>query len=101
MPDPTTPNTVFRNSNPLDFDFYNEANQQVLFIQDDGSAQRMYLEIHNTSQWEINIPTVSAAATDVNNYHFALRFRHGTLREQSEPKMASLAINSALCRPAK
>jgi|GEM_PF-6381546 len=96
MPDPTTPNTVFRNSNPLDFDFYNEANQQVLYIQDDGSAQRMFLEIHNTSQWEINIPTTSAAATDVTNYHFALRFRHGTLREQSEPKLASLAINSAL-----
>ena len=96
MPDPATPNTVFRNSNPLDFDFYNEANQQVLFIQDDDSAQRMYLEIHNTSQWEINIPTAGAAATDVTNYHFALRFRHGTLREQSEPKLASLAINSAL-----
>ena len=96
MPDPTTPNTVFRNSHPLDFDFYNDANQQVLFIQDDGSAQRMYLEIHNTSQWEINIPTAGAAVTDASNYHFALRFRHGTLREQSEPKLASLAINSAL-----
>ena len=38
MPDPTnsTPNTVFRNSNPLDFDFYNEANQQVLAASFDG-----------------------------------------------------------------
>jgi hypothetical protein len=38
MPDPTTPNTVFRNSNPLDFDFYNRPTAGA-FIQDDGSAQ--------------------------------------------------------------
>lgn len=69
-------NTI--HSLPIDFDFYNTDEEQVLFITDDVAGQTMTLEIKNTS----DEPIITAPLTgDVSSTicHFELVFRPDTL----------------------
>lgn len=83
------PSTVFRKTHPLEFDLYNDDDQQVLYIEDAPDGQRMYLELHNTAQqaMEISAPSSGNNNASADNYNFALKFRHATLRAEILPKI--------------
>lgn len=83
------PSTVFRKTHPLEFDLYNDDDQQVLYIEDSPDGQRMYLELHNTAQqaMEIYAPASGNNNASADNYNFALKFRHATLRAEVLPKI--------------
>ncbi len=70
--------TTTRSSFPIDFDFYNENEEQVLFITENVSGQEMTLEIGNPSDKPTTIKTLSGAAS-ATNHHFELVFRPGVI----------------------
>jgi hypothetical protein len=73
---------AFRKTHPVDFNLFDDDDQQVLYIDDSPDGHNLHLEIRNTSRQSIDlIPPASAdivKATAENN-HFELRFRPGTL----------------------
>ncbi|HEX3557449.1 MAG TPA: LamG domain-containing protein [Thermoanaerobaculia bacterium] len=74
---------AFRFTNPLDFNLHNDAGETVLYIDSRDSNtlvgnRTMSLEITNTSGRRIDIQSTSVAVS-TENYHFALRFRPGTV----------------------
>ena len=86
----------FRKSYPIDFGLHNDSEQRVLYITDDAAGHPMHVEIANASGQTIQLvaPNTGAAAGP-NDYHFALRFRPGTL-SPAFLKGAPAALNSAV-----
>ncbi len=86
----------FRKSYPIDFGLHNDSEQRVLYITDDAAGHPMHVEIANASGQTIQLvaPNTGAAAGP-NNYHFALRFRPGTL-SPAFLQGAPAALNSAV-----
>ncbi|MEM9685857.1 MAG: hypothetical protein AAF934_02930 [Bacteroidota bacterium] len=70
--------TSFRETYPIDFDLYDKDTQNVLYIEDT-SDQTLTLEITNASTQTIDLADLTASIVSSTNYHFALRFRPGTL----------------------
>ncbi|MEM9686922.1 MAG: tail fiber domain-containing protein [Bacteroidota bacterium] len=73
--------TDFRNSYPIDFELYDKDTQNVLYIEDT-SDQTLTLEITNASTQTIALENLGGDVSSTN-YHFALRFRPGTLSPAS------------------
>ena len=73
--------TDFRTSYPIDFELYDKDTQNVLYIEDT-SDQTLTLEITNASTQTIALENLTGDVSD-SNYHFALRFRPGTLSAAS------------------
>jgi hypothetical protein len=74
----------FRNSYPIDFDLYDKNQQNVLYIEDRPADQQVKLEITNGSSESIILtPKPGSTPADSTHYHFALRFRPGTLSRAS------------------
>ncbi|SFD86777.1 Chaperone of endosialidase [Chitinophaga sp. CF118] len=69
-------NTI--SSQPIDFDLYDEEDQQVLFITDDIAGQDLTFEITNTSDKPVSPKLLNGNASRLN-YHFELVFRSATL----------------------
>jgi hypothetical protein len=69
----------FVRTHPLGFSFVNSDLQPVLFIDDSPGGQQMTLQITNTSRREVEALPLPAGAASPSAYHFALRFRLGTL----------------------
>ena len=69
-------NTIY--SFPIDFDLYNEEEEQVLFITDDVAGQEMTLQITNTSDKPLS-PLMLDGAASASEHHFELVFRPSTL----------------------
>ncbi|MCO6003555.1 LamG domain-containing protein [Actinoallomurus purpureus] len=67
----------FVRTHPLDFEFVNVDDQPVLFIDDGPGGQPMTLRFTNTSRTAITV--LPLAGLSASTYHFALRFRTGTL----------------------
>jgi len=73
---------AFRKSYPLDVDLYNDEQQDVLYITDDPAGHNLHLDISNASGQSVLLSTTGTTSNAVasnTNYHFALRFRPGTL----------------------
>lgn len=73
---------AFRKSYPLDLDLSNDEQQDVLYITDDPAGHTLHVDISNASGQAVLLSstgTTSNAVASANNYHFALRFRPGTL----------------------
>ena len=67
----------FRETYPIDFDLYDKDAQNVLYIED-ASDQTLTLSITNASTQNIELNDLDDPVSSTN-YHFALRFRPGTL----------------------
>lgn len=67
----------FRESYPIDFDLYDKDAQNVLYIEDT-SDQLLTLQVKNAATKTIQLIDLAAPVSN-SNYHFALRFRPGTL----------------------
>jgi hypothetical protein len=71
----------FGKSYPIDFSLHNDDDAPVIYIDDASSGHSLRLEIRNVSQHAIELP--AGRDTDTSDkYHFALRFRPGTLSEK-------------------
>ena len=68
----------FRSTYPIDFDLYDKDTQNVLYIEDT-SDQTLTLQLKNASVQTIQLDDLTANTVSSSNYHFALRFRPGTL----------------------
>jgi endosialidase-like protein len=93
----TTSNaTAFRATYPIDFDLFDKDSQNVLYIED-SSDQLLTLEIRNASNNDIVLKDLAGAPLSATNYHFALRFRPGTLAQTSlgGTKIIQLTSSSA------
>ncbi len=86
---------AFRESYPIDFDLYDKDQQNVLYIEDRPAEQQVKLEITNASTETIQLKDLSGSTVDSNTYHFALRFRPGTLSDACLDKI-KLSNNSAV-----
>jgi len=75
-------NNPFRAAYPIDFDLFDKDSQNVLYIED-SSDQLLTLEIRNAAAQDIVLNDLGAAPLSSTNYHFALRFRPGTLAATS------------------
>jgi len=75
-------NNPFRAAYPIDFDLFDKDSQNVLYIED-SSDQLLTLEIRNAAAQDIVLSDLGAAPLSSTNYHFALRFRPGTLAAAS------------------
>lgn len=69
---------LFRAKYPIDFDLFDKDSQNVLYIED-SSDQLLTLEIRNASNQDIVLKDLKGQPLSSTNYHFALRFRPGTL----------------------
>jgi hypothetical protein len=74
-------NRNFKKSHPIDFHFYNQDQQNTLFIEET-SQQNLQVEFINTSNQVIELQPLSGMVNQ-ENYHYALRFRPDTLSAQS------------------
>jgi len=70
---------AFRKSYPLDLGLYNDDQQEVLYITDDPAGHNLHLDISNASGQAITLSAPGNTTAGATNYHFALRFRPGTL----------------------
>jgi hypothetical protein len=70
---------AFRNSYPLDLGLYNDDQQEVLYITDDPAGHNLHLDISNAAGQTISLSAPASTTASATNYHFALRFRPGTL----------------------
>ncbi|GHO90558.1 hypothetical protein KSF_006060 [Reticulibacter mediterranei] len=71
--------TAFRQSYPIDFHIYDDDEQAILTITDDPAGQNLHMDIGNASGQTINLLAPGDTTAGASNYHFALRFRPGTL----------------------
>jgi hypothetical protein len=71
--------TAFRQSYPIDFHIYDDDEQAVLTITDDPAGQNLHMDISNASGQTITFPVPANTTASNSNYHFALKFRPGTL----------------------
>ena len=90
--------TNFRTIHPIDFQLIDKDSQNVLYIED-RSNQTLTLELTNASPNKIEFEDVTEPVS-ASHYHFALRFRPGTLSPTSldvgnEDTVIQLATNSA------
>lgn len=72
---------AFRKSHPIDFSLYDDDEQAVLYIGDNSDGRNLNLELRNTSTQAIQLSNGQNAVASEANYHFALRFRPGTLSD--------------------
>ncbi|MEE8059519.1 MAG: LamG-like jellyroll fold domain-containing protein [Pseudomonadales bacterium] len=72
----------FREIHPIDFDLYDKDSQNVLYIED-VSDQLLTLQIRNAASQQIQLNDLTATTVSNSSYHFALRFRPGTLSAAS------------------
>jgi Concanavalin A-like lectin/glucanases superfamily len=76
----------FIRTHPIDFAFVNADLQPVLFIDENPAGQSMTLELTNTSRRDVEATPLGTSA-----FHFALRFRRGTLPSGLRPKLVASA----------
>lgn len=82
--------STFRQSYAIDFKLYsddNGAENPIMFIKDAGEGEDLNLRITNKSGNDLTLKPGTAPAS-LNNYHFQLRFRPGTLTEDFVGKTA-------------
>lgn len=77
----------FRRSHPIEFRLYDDDDQSVLYINDDPAKHpHLHLELHNTSTQSIQFSLGEShldAPASPTNHHFAVRFRPGTLSDNT------------------
>jgi hypothetical protein len=78
----------FRKSHPIDFSLLDQDDQAVMYISEDEGDWALHLTIANTSPQPITL-TDGQDASSPENYHFALRFRPGTLSQRTLGLLAS------------
>lgn len=78
---------TFHDTHPINFDFQNDQQQAALFIDEVSSGQRMTLQLKNTSRQHLQLAAVVSQDASEDLHHFALRFRPGTLLEESLSKI--------------
>lgn len=89
----TNTTRIFRATYPIDFDLFDKDSQNVLYIEDN-SDQLLTLNIRNASNQDIVLKDLSAAPLSATNYHFALRFRPGTLATTSVTGTKTIQLTS-------
>ncbi len=87
---------------PLDFNFFNEDERKIIYMNEDDEPNSMQVEILNTASKKIIIPK-SEQKVSAKNYHFMLSFRPGVLGNQadSEGEITSISIAPAETDEAK
>ncbi len=84
----TSPAVVpFNESYPIDFSLRNSDEQAVLYIDDVGDTLR--LEITNSSKTSFKFGSVSGQPVSFVSHHFELRFRPGTVAENTAVTVAA------------
>ena len=73
----------FRKSHPVDFSLLDKDDQAVIYISEDPGDWELHLTIGNTSSQAITLKDTPVQASTLPNHHFALRFRAGTLSQQT------------------
>ena len=73
----------FRKSHPIDFSLLDKDEQAVMYISEDENDWELHLTIANTSSQSITLKDSPVKQTTLPNHHFALRFRAGTLSQQT------------------
>ncbi len=76
-----TTDDSFVQSYPIDFDLHDDQDQNVLYIDDNPGGLKLYLDISNASQSDIELAATTDATPKADNHHFELRFRPGTLSD--------------------
>jgi hypothetical protein len=88
----------FRKSHPIDFSLLDKDDQAVMYISEDPGDWELHLTIGNTSSQAVTLKDTPVQPSTLPNHHFALRFRAGTLSQQT---LALLTTNFAkLVQPA-
>lgn len=80
----TAPKLIeFRKSHPIDFSLVDKDDQAVMYISEDKGEGELNLTIANTSSQSITLKDSPIKQTTLPNHHFALRFRAGTLSQET------------------
>ncbi len=87
MVEDQTAMATFHETHPLDFNFQNDDQQEVLFIDEAPEGHQMTLILENTSRQNIQLAGVVNPDASESLHHFALHFRPGTLLEESLDKI--------------
>ncbi len=74
---------AFNKSHPIDFRAYDDDEQPVLYISGGAEARNLNLELRNSSTQAIQFINGQNAVASADNHHFALRFRPGTLSDNT------------------
>ncbi|HKQ74568.1 MAG TPA: LamG domain-containing protein, partial [Blastocatellia bacterium] len=82
MQDDQTAMASFRQTHPVDFNLYDDDDQQALYIDDDPAGRNLRLELTNTSRQAIEFIKQSGDVA-AGNHHLEMRFRPGTLSAAS------------------
>jgi len=93
MSDDQTAAASFHQTYPIDFNLFDEDEQQVLYIDDDPAAHSLNFEITNASRKNINLIRMNGAVASAENHNFELRFRPTTLSTASLSKIAVAETN--------
>jgi hypothetical protein len=88
MEDDQVASASFVKTHPIDFNLFDENDQQVIYIDDDPSLHSSSFEITNHSRTDINLLKPVNQTASAENHHFELRFRPGTLSAASLDKVA-------------
>ncbi len=81
-----------RESFPLDFTFYNDGDQQVIYITGGIHQQVLDVAVTNTAGSSLIFDALSGSTPSADNHHLELRFRPGTLSDDSRN---SLTLNTS------
>jgi hypothetical protein len=98
MTDDQTAMASFRQSHPVDFNLYDDDDQQALYIDDDPAGRNLKLEVSNSSRQAIEFVKQSSDVAAAGNCHLELRFRPGTL---SAASLSQIAVAESDWRLAK
>jgi len=88
----------FRKSYPIDFSLLDADDQAVMYISEDKDDWKLALTIVNTSSQALTMIAGQGGASAAN-YHFALRFRPGTLAKRSIDLLTGSACATAVKTP--
>ncbi len=83
MEDDQTALSSFRRSYPFDLYLHDGQDQEVLYITDASGGKPLHMEISNASGQQVTLKAPDDPTAGPSNYHFALRFRPGTLSAAS------------------
>lgn len=87
MDEDRTALATFHQTHPLEFKLLDEHNQAVLYIDENPQGHQMHVTIENTSKQAIQFAATVQHEANEHIHNFALKFRPGTLSEDSLDKI--------------
>lgn len=94
----TTSTRAYTRAQPIDFSLYNENDATVIYIDSASSGHTLQVQIDNVDGQDIVFGALQSVSS--TSYHFALRFRPGTLSDDSLSHIAIATAGFTMAAPA-